>query len=233
MVGRALGGRAARGRDLGQRSRWNLEPLVGRRNGLVCRPWVNPPTSGMAQGGVDPTMTESTCLHIQDRESGPIRVVELPWISVRIGRAAHCEVRLTEHDLPDEVCRLQRRGQSWRLLPAKSESPILLEGRRPGGPCLLPFNVPFRVGQYCLTLRQDRAAEPDWEIYSGPAPPRPAETQDRIEAGHSTCDQPPVAEPDPGTPRKLELTRAHKAKPVIADEQPIADAQPEPKQAPS
>ncbi len=41
-------------------------------------------------------MTKSTCLHIQDHESGPIRVVELPWISVRIGRAAHCEVRLIE-----------------------------------------------------------------------------------------------------------------------------------------
>ena len=66
-------------------------------------------------------MTESTCLHIQDHESGPIRVVELPWISVRIGRAAHCEVRLTGPDLPEEICRLQRRGQSWRLLPARSE----------------------------------------------------------------------------------------------------------------
>ena len=65
-------------------------------------------------------MTESTWLHIQDRESGPIRVVELPWISVRIGRAAHCEVRLTEHELPDEVCRLQRganRGASYRPNP--------------------------------------------------------------------------------------------------------------------
>ena len=30
-------------------------------------------------------MPESICLHIQDRESGPIRVVEIPWISVRIG----------------------------------------------------------------------------------------------------------------------------------------------------
>ena len=57
-----------------------------------------------AQGGVDPTMPESTCLHIQDRESGPIRVVELPWISVRIGRAAFCEVRLAD--------------RTWRRRPA-------------------------------------------------------------------------------------------------------------------
>ena len=56
-------------------------------------------------------MPESTCLHIQDHESGPIRVVDIPWISVRIGRAAFCEVRLTADDLADEACRLYRRGR--------------------------------------------------------------------------------------------------------------------------
>ena len=55
-------------------------------------------------------MPETTCLHIQDHESGPIRVVDIPWISVRIGRAAFCEVRLTADDLADEACRLYRRG---------------------------------------------------------------------------------------------------------------------------
>ena len=69
-------------------------------------------------------MPESTCLHIQDRESGPIRVVELPWISVRIGRAAHCEVRLTHHDLADEVCRLQRRGSRGGSCLARSRIPF-------------------------------------------------------------------------------------------------------------
>ena len=68
-------------------------------------------------------MPESTCLHIQDRESGPIRVVELPWISVRIGRAAYCEVRL-----PDV-------GRRRRSLPPHATGPDL-EPRpvRPGGP---------------------------------------------------------------------------------------------------
>ncbi len=115
-------------------------------------------------------MPESTCLHIQDRESGPIRVVEIPWISVRIGRAAHCEVRLTEDDLAEEACRLYRRGRSWHLVPVASKSPILLDGRPVDASCPLPFDVPFRVGHYCLTLRQDRAAEPDWGMYPGPAP---------------------------------------------------------------
>lgn len=113
-------------------------------------------------------MNESICLHIQDRESGPIRVIELPWSSVRIGSAAHCEVRLLDQDLPDEICRLQRRGQLWRLLPSADPSPITLAGRRLVGSSILSFDIPFRVGQHCFTLRQDRTVEPDWEIYAGP-----------------------------------------------------------------
>src|SRR5437660_479160 len=115
-------------------------------------------------------MPESTCLHIQDRESGPIRVVELNWISVRIGRAAYCEVRLpgAEHD--EEVCRLTRRGRTWSLIPSSGAGLILIEGRPVSGPCPLPFDVPFRLGTYCLTLRHDVGAEPDWELYPASAP---------------------------------------------------------------
>ncbi|MHB1556976.1 MAG: hypothetical protein ACYC61_05805 [Isosphaeraceae bacterium] len=110
-------------------------------------------------------MPESTCLHIQDRESGPIRVVELSWISVRIGRAAYCEVCLPEGRLPDEACRLTRRGRTWSIVPVRRGKKVLLEGRPLDGPCPLPFDVPFRIGRYCLTLRRDVAAEPDWELY--------------------------------------------------------------------
>ena len=62
-------------------------------------------------------MPESTCLHLQDRESAPIHVVEIPWISVRIGRAVYCEVRLADRDVAEEACRLQRRGRTWYLVP--------------------------------------------------------------------------------------------------------------------
>ena len=164
-------------------------------------------------------MSETTCLHIQDRESGPIRVVELVWISVRIGRATHCEVRLTGPDLPEEICRLQRRGQSWRLLPATSKSPIFLEGRRLGSPCLLPFGMPFRAGEYCFTLRHNRAAEPDWELYAGPAPSR-----------EGAVDKPPVAEvePDPSpVPLNVPLLTAPLRR--IAAELQLVDRRPEPK----
>jgi hypothetical protein len=131
-------------------------------------------------------MTESTCLHIQDCESGPIRVVELPWISVRIGRAAYCEVRLAQPNLPEEIFRLQRRGLSWRLLPAGVDCPVFLNGQRLGGACVLPFDLPFRVGPYCFTLRQDRSAQPDWQVYAQPAPLR--------EAAADAAGKPPIAE---------------------------------------
>jgi len=152
-------------------------------------------------------MPESTCLHIQERESGPIRVVEIPWISVRIGRAPHCEVRLPEHDLAEEVCRLQRRGPSWHLVPATTRSPILLDGQPVDGPCRLAFDVPFRFGHYCLTLRRDRAAEPDWGIYSGPVSRPLDRALPRLEAKHSAKDLPDRREPRNGPKPAIEPAR--------------------------
>ncbi len=110
-------------------------------------------------------MPESICLHIQDQESGPIRVVEIPWISVRIGCAAYCEVRLADRELAEEACRLQRRGRTWHLVPLGPKGSILVQDRPIEGPCPLPFEVPFRIGSICFTLQQNRSADPDWEMY--------------------------------------------------------------------
>ncbi len=110
-------------------------------------------------------MPESICLHIQDRESGPIRVVEIPWISVRIGCAAYCEVRLADLALAEEACRLQRRGRTWHLVPLGPKGSILVQARPIEGPCPLPFDVPFHVGSICFTLRQNRSSDPDWEMH--------------------------------------------------------------------
>jgi tetratricopeptide (TPR) repeat protein len=116
-------------------------------------------------------MPESICLHIQDRPSGPIRVVEIPWMTVRIGRAAYCEVRLDEPGLADEVCRLQRRGRNWQLMPFYPRAgAVLVQDRSVEGPQPLPFDAPFRIGSCYLTLRQDRGAEPDWGMYQAPSP---------------------------------------------------------------
>ncbi len=127
-------------------ARWAAPGIAGWRAARICSSTVGePPMPEEAQGGVDPTMPESTCLHIQDRESGPIRVVEMPWISVRIGRAAYCEVRLPEHDLADDVaCWLNRRGKSWHLVPVATGSPVLLEGRPLMAPVCCPSTSPFK-----------------------------------------------------------------------------------------
>jgi hypothetical protein len=117
-------------------------------------------------------MPNSTCLHIQDRESGPIRVLEIPWISVRIGRGAFCDVKLADPELPAEACRLLRRGSAWQLVAIASGTPVLLGGQPVQGACPLPYDVPFCVGRYDFTLRPDRSSEPDWKLYERPMPPQ-------------------------------------------------------------
>ena len=129
-------------------------------------------------------MPESTCLHIQDRESGPIRVVELPWISVRIGRAAYCEVCLPDDRLAEKPAASRGEAAPGASCRRPGQDTILLDGRPLEGPCPLPFDVPFRMGPYCLTLRHDVAAEPDWELYPATAP-------------STSLDSPPAPQPGP------------------------------------
>ena len=111
-------------------------------------------------------MPESTCLHIQDRESGPIRVVELPWISVRIGRAAFCEVRLADEELAEEACRLTRRGRTWSLVPVGSQSLVVL--RRPAAEEPLPLAVRRAVPH--RSLLPDAPARPGGRARLGDVP---------------------------------------------------------------
>ena len=153
-------------------------------------------------------MPESTCLHIQDRESGPIRVVEIPWISVRIGRAAYCEVRLPGTTWPTKPAACSAGGGPGTSCPARPTSPIFLEGRRLNGSCLLPFDVPFRVGPYCLTLRHDRAAEPDWEMYAGPAPPRVDDSQKSRRSPMAEVEPEPDPDTLPGPPTSSSAARS-------------------------
>lgn len=119
-------------------------------------------------------MPQSACLHIQDSQASPIRVVEIPWITVRIGRAAYCEVRLSDQGVADEACRLQRRGGNWFLVPLGSKGAILVQDQAVESPRPLPFDAAFSIGSCCLTLRQSRSADPDWGMYQAPsAPERP------------------------------------------------------------
>ena len=110
-------------------------------------------------------MGEPACLHIQDRAWGPIRVVEIPWISVRIGSSPRCEVRLADPVLPREVCRLERGSGEWRITPSGKNCVIELGSGRVECTVALAFDAPFRIGPYVLTLRRDRASQPDWAMH--------------------------------------------------------------------
>jgi hypothetical protein len=169
-------------------------------------------------------MAKSTCLHIQDRESGPIRVVAIPWISIRVGRAAYCEVRLPDNDLPDLACRIKRRGNSWQIVPAASPSDIWINGRPIDGACALPYDTPFQIGAHCLTLRQDQTAEPDWSMYGPPSPrqlhdARPSVDLSELTSAHSREAAIAAYSPPEGQARRpymlssLEGTDAHAAPP--------------------
>ncbi len=114
-------------------------------------------------------MPESSCLHIQDSASGPIRVVEVSWPMVRVGRAAVCEVRLNDPELPAEVCRFQRRGNTWQIEPIISDA-VQIDGRPVNGVRLLPFDTPIHIGTYCLSLHASRLAAPNWNLYQAQEP---------------------------------------------------------------
>lgn len=126
-------------------------------------------------------MPETACLHIQARDSDPVRVVEIPGTSVRIGRASFCEVRLAEPDLAEEECRLRRKGGQWQLVPSRGSGFVWIDGRSVEETCALPFDVPFRVGEHWLTLRPNGSA-PSWGSYQVPTPATAATVVDDIRA---------------------------------------------------
>ena len=142
-------------------------------------------------------MGEPACLHIQDRAWGPIRVVEIPWISVRVGRSARCEVRLSDPSLPREVCQLERRSGEWRITPLGRECVIELGDRSVQCTSPLPFDVPFRVGSYVFTLRRDRASQPDWAMHEMRIPPVVAGSRGEFARVSFTTPEPPTAPTKP------------------------------------
>lgn len=107
-------------------------------------------------------MPEAACLHIQTRDTEPVRVVELSGVLVRVGRASFCEIRLSDAGVAEEVCHLRRRGSSWHLVPVASPGTVSIEGRAVDKSRLLPFGVSFRVGESWLTLRPNVASPPEW-----------------------------------------------------------------------
>lgn len=110
-------------------------------------------------------MSNSTCLYIQTNAAAPTRVIDVPWFSMRIGRARFCEVRLDEPGVPEVACRLQRRGRDWQLIPSGPSGSITLRDEAVDAPCLLQLDEPFAIGSVVLTLRLNQSAE--WDPAAG------------------------------------------------------------------
>ena len=116
-------------------------------------------------------MPQTASVHIQARDTDPIRVVMLSGHSARIGRAAFCDVRLVEPGLADEVCRLRFRGGAWQIAPVGTNPCVWLDGELLDQARAMPFELPFRIGESWLTLRSHEDATPSVERWT---PPREA-----------------------------------------------------------
>ena len=151
-------------------------------------------------------MPETACLHIQTRESDPVRVVELPGASIRIGRASYCDVRLSEPEVADEECLLRRRGETWHLFPKGPPGSMRIDGELVERPRPLPFGVSLQVGAHSLTLRQVESRTSGWGTYQTPIPielpagrsPMPTESRAEMPIERPTTPEAPV--PRSGTP---------------------------------
>lgn len=122
-------------------------------------------------------MPENACLHLQAGENDPIRVVDLRGVTVRVGKAVYCDVRLNEPGVPDEICRLVRRGGVWQILPVKPAGLLRHDGAILDQPIPLAVNASFEVGATRLTLRASRSSA-GWERTVPPThrePPRAPE----------------------------------------------------------
>lgn len=123
-------------------------------------------------------MPEPACLHIQGRESDQARVVDLPGVTVRVGRGPFCEVRLADPELPAEICRLRRAGQQWQLVPSGNmNGRMTLDGAPISGPSPLNFDQPVQFDGFTLTLRPSETAPVGW----GATPYSVPESRTRVE----------------------------------------------------
>ena len=105
-------------------------------------------------------MPQTASLHIQARETDPIRVVELNGYSTRIGRATFCDVRLPDATLSDEVCRIRFRSGAWQIIPIGPKGAVWLDGEVLDQPRALAFDATFRVGSQWITLREHEDPTP-------------------------------------------------------------------------
>ena len=121
-----------------------------------------------------PSVPEPTFLQILGGSDAASRMVELPMGPVRVGRGAHCEVRLVDDRLGDVQCMLRRRGTTWHYQPVGPPGQVWFNAEAADRQRPIPLGVPFRVGSYWLTLRPLDSATNDWGTYDAPITVEPA-----------------------------------------------------------
>jgi tetratricopeptide (TPR) repeat protein len=126
-------------------------------------------------------MPETTVLHIQTDDSAATRVLELPGVSVRIGRGSQCEVRLGEQSLAEVQCLLRRRGDLWHVQPVGPSGQIFLEGQPVDDPRPLPLGVPLRIGEHSLMLHRADVPVDQPGTFHAPIPVRGEVAETRVE----------------------------------------------------
>ena len=158
--------------------------------------WTSPAPSDL---GADLPMSEPTFLQIQGGGSSTWRMIELPFGPARIGRGAHCEVRLDGEGLGDVQCMLRRRGSHWHLQLVGPPGQVWVEGKAADQQRPIPLGVPFRVGEHWLTLRPADSATNDWGTYDSPISVEPISTDSPTPASPTPSAKP--SDPSQNRPR--------------------------------
>ena len=98
-------------------------------------------------------MPQPLFLHIRTRGRDATRVVELSCDSIRIGRGSLCEVRIDDPSLAEVECFLRRRGETWHIQPLSPKGRMSIDGRPVLHLRAVAMNVPLRIGDATLVLR--------------------------------------------------------------------------------
>ena len=126
------------------------------------------PVEVESEAGARTPMPEPTFLQIQGPGDSMMRMIELPSGPVRIGRGAHCEVRIGDPGLGDVHCILRRRGVTWHFQPVGPAGQVWIDGRAGDQQRPVPLGVPFCVGEHWLVLRPADSATNDWGTFDAP-----------------------------------------------------------------
>lgn len=113
-------------------------------------------------------------LHVRSRGRGATRVLELSCDSIRIGRGSLCEVRIDDPSLAEVECFLRRRGDTWHVQPLSPKGRLSIDGRPVLHLRAVAMNVPLRIGDATLVLRDVASIASTFGAVAVPSASEPA-----------------------------------------------------------